>query len=127
MESCYSGELLTGFDEAYKEDSCDICFITSTRAHEEALAQGLLLINASLEILNYTHQPKGTFWVNSDSLIENLKQQLMTSEGWQRFGMKLKGHLMLTNCALSQQVDLCLFHIFPSLFWRIFTNQFNRL
>ncbi|OQW91363.1 MAG: hypothetical protein BWK78_04870, partial [Thiotrichaceae bacterium IS1] len=59
-----------------------------------------------LEILDYTHQPnKDTPWVNSDTLIENLRQKLTTTEGWQRFEVQTQGHLILTNRAFSQKID----------------------
>lgn len=101
LESCHSGEFFTHFQADEKRD---YCFVTSARAHEAALAEGLLT-KALLDILDYTHQPKDTPWVNSDTLIENLQQQLTTAEGWQRFEMQTQGHLMLTNYAFSQQVD----------------------
>jgi WD40 repeat protein/tetratricopeptide (TPR) repeat protein len=101
LEACHSGALFTDI-EIEKERDC--CFVTAARANEEALAQGLLT-NALLEILDYTHQAQDTPWVNSDTLIEGLRQKLITTEGWQRFEVQTQGHLMLTNRAFSQEID----------------------
>lgn len=103
LESCYSGELLRDFEEAFKDDSHDICFITSARAHEEALADGLLT-KELLELLDYTKYPEG--YVTDKLLLERLPAKVSQMEGWQRPQWRSetqKRSIVLTNVAYTQK------------------------
>lgn len=94
LESCYSGELLTDFEETFKDDSHDICFITSTRAHEEALADGLL-VKALLETLDC--QKRLEDYVTSEMLINYLNKIEKMNSGSQRFVYRIHGKSILLS------------------------------
>jgi len=82
LESCYSGELLTDFEEVFKDDSHDICFVTSARAHEPALAEGLL-VEALLETLDCQRRLED--FITSEMLTRYLDKIQAINPGWQRF------------------------------------------
>jgi len=91
IEACHSGAFFQSF-EPDKEH--DICFVTSARANEPALAKGLLT-QALLNLLNCTKQSGG--YVTSDSLIKRLQEKIRLTSGWQRFQWRIYG----------QKIELC--------------------
>jgi WD40 repeat protein len=107
IDACFSGK----FVEYVKKLSSthDRCVITSARAHEEALAKGLLT-QALLESLDYTKQPKDTPWVTNYNLEQLLKDKNKTNKGWQRFQIFNTGQpIVLTNKAVENKdyTDVC--------------------
>ncbi|OQW91083.1 MAG: hypothetical protein BWK78_05550 [Thiotrichaceae bacterium IS1] len=91
LEACHSGAFFTDFQD---DKEHDYCFVTSARAHEPALAEGLLT-QALLNLLNCTKQSGG--YVTSDSLIKRLQEKARITPGWQRFQWRTHG----------QKIELC--------------------
>jgi formylglycine-generating enzyme required for sulfatase activity len=87
IEACHSGAFLEAIKEEMQK-SCfkdkDICLITSSRAHEESLANGLLTQDL-LDILKNQN-------ITTDLLIKELnKKEKQPNRGSQRFQMKTQG------------------------------------
>lgn len=100
IDACFSGKFL----DYVKSSSHDRCLVTSARADEEALDQGLLT-QALLDCLDYTKQAKDTPWVTNDKLTELLEDHNKTAEGWQRFKILNTGQLIvLTNQAFENKI-----------------------
>lgn len=91
LESCYSGEFFTHFQT---DNEHDYCFITSSRAHEEALADGLL-VKALLETLDC--QKRLEDYVTSERLINYLNKIEGTNSGGQRFVYRIHGESILLS------------------------------
>lgn len=85
LEACHSGAFFTGFQIDKKHD---YCFVTSARANEEALADGLL-IQALLESLDC--KKRLIDCITSDMLIDYLQKIEENNGGWQRFVYKTHG------------------------------------
>ncbi|OQW91084.1 MAG: hypothetical protein BWK78_05555 [Thiotrichaceae bacterium IS1] len=95
LESCHSGAFFTDFQA---DEERDYCFVTSTRAHEEALAEGLLT-RALLDLLDYTKHPEG--YVTNELLTRRL--QAGSTKGWQRFQWQIHGQkIVLSNVAVAE-------------------------
>jgi len=95
LESCNSGAFFTDF-QADKEH--DYCFVTSARANEEALANGLLT-QELLNILDYTKQSEDL--VTSDMLIKRLQKREPVLKGWQRFMWRTHGQPIVLSGSVS--------------------------
>lgn len=85
LESCHSGEFFAHFQP---DNNHDYCFVTSARANEKALAEGLL-IQALLESLDCNKRL--TDCITSDMLIDYLQKIEENNGGWQRFVYKTHG------------------------------------
>ncbi len=87
IEACHSGAFLEAIEEEQKKGcfkSKDICFITSSRAHEEALANGLLTQDL-LDILKNQN-------ITTHLLIKELQnKEKQPNRGSQRFQIKTHG------------------------------------
>jgi len=91
LEACHSGEFFRSFEPSEKHD---YCFVTSARAHEEALAEGLL-IEALLETLNCQRRLED--FITSEMLIRYLDKIQETNKGWQRFMYRIQGESILLS------------------------------
>lgn len=91
LESCHSGEFFTHFQTDEKRD---YCFVTSARAHEEALADGLL-VKALLETLDC--QKRLEDYITSEMLINYLNKIEKMNSGWQRFVYRIHGESILLS------------------------------
>jgi len=101
IEACHSGAFLEAIKEE-KKKSCfkdkDICLITSSRAHEESLANGLLTQDL-LDILKNQN-------MTTDLLIKELnKKEKEPNRGWQRFQIESLGN-PITLTSISDQKTL---------------------
>lgn len=85
LEACHSGAFFSDF-QADKEH--DYCFVTSARANEEALAEGLLT-KALLEILDCKRRLEN--FITSEMLIRYLDKIQAMNPGWQRFVYRTHG------------------------------------
>lgn len=107
IDACFSGKFIDYVKNF--NSSHDRCLVTSARADEEALDQGLLT-QALLDCLDYTKQAKDTPWVTNDKLTELLEDYNKTAEGWQRFKILNTGQpIVLTNEAFEDKdyTDVC--------------------
>ncbi|OQW90544.1 MAG: hypothetical protein BWK79_19605 [Beggiatoa sp. IS2] len=91
LEACHSGTFFQSFEPDEKHD---ICFVTSARAHEEALAQGLL-VQALLESLDCKKRLEDR--ITSEMLIRYLDKIQETNKGWQRFVYGIQGESILLS------------------------------
>lgn len=91
LEACHSGAFFTHFEPDEKHD---ICFVTSARAHEEALADGLL-VKALLETLDCKKRLED--YITSDRLVNYLNKIEKMNSGWQRFVYRIHGNSILLS------------------------------
>ncbi len=91
LEACHSGTLFTDFQVDNKHD---YCWVTSTRAHEEALAEGLL-VKALLESLDGKKRLENH--ITSEMLINYLQNIEEHNKGWQRFKYEIHGESIILS------------------------------
>jgi WD40 repeat protein len=92
LEACHSGEF---FNDFQTDKEHDYCLITSARAHETALAEGLLT-QALLDLLNCSKYSEG--YITSNLLIRGLQEKESVTPGWQRFQWRNHGRkIVLCN------------------------------
>jgi len=98
LEACYSGI----FFQSFKPDrEHDVCFVTSSRANEEALAQGLL-VQALLESLDCKKRLEDR--ITSGMLIKYLQKIEKNNGGSQRFVQKIHGQeIVLCGATASKE------------------------
>jgi hypothetical protein len=91
LEACHSGTLFADFQV---DNEHDYCWVTSTRAHEEALAEGLL-VKALLESLDGKKRLENH--ITSKMLINYLRNIEEHNKGWQRFGYEIHGESIILS------------------------------